>query len=109
MSSKEVEELVENMEDPGVSWIDLVLAVKDENRARGEARVRELLAVALASHWTHTLWDRVVFELETPEVEFVDQWDSEDEAAVPDAVAHWLSDKTASSAGVDWNDLIGSQ
>jgi len=40
---------VRTMEDPGRHWIDLVLAFKGSD----PAKVREVLTVAKASHWTH--------------------------------------------------------
>ncbi len=39
-------------EDPGRAWIDLKMAFKSGD----PAKVREVLAVAKASHWTHELW-----------------------------------------------------
>lgn len=39
-------------EDPGRSWIDLKMAFKSGD----PAKVREMLAIAKASHWTHEIF-----------------------------------------------------
>jgi len=75
--------LPENMEDPAVSWIDLVIACQDPDTTRRSQRIQELLAVARNSHWNQGLWDRVCESLEDPEVEWLDSWDTEDEEQVP--------------------------
>ncbi len=43
---------IQEWEDPGRAWIDLVAALK----ASDPAQVRACLAVAKASHWTHGDW-----------------------------------------------------
>jgi len=62
-------------EDPASSWLDLVAACRDPDVKRRGERVQELLNVAKNSHWTHSLWDRVMRDLETPDVESDDASD----------------------------------
>ncbi len=40
-------------EDPAMSWIDLVAALKCNDKAEAKA----CLALAKASHWTHSQWE----------------------------------------------------
>jgi len=91
MAGKQMVEqaLVTGMEDPGISWCDLVAACKQRDPRIRRLKIDELVALAAKSQWTHTLWDGVVDELETqaakgwrPEVNFVHPWDSSDEEAV---------------------------
>jgi len=83
MAAKQVDvDLSGDLEDPAISWLDLVMATRDEDEERGAAKIRELIAAARRSNWTYAIWDDIVGELETPSVDFIDPWDSSDEAAV---------------------------
>jgi len=68
-------------EDPAVSWIDLVMATRELDHDVRMAKINELCLVAKNSHWTHSLWDQVMAELETPEFEELDGDSDEDAAA----------------------------
>lgn len=83
MAANKIEiDLSRDLEDPAISWLDLVMATRDEDAERGAAKIRELIAAARRSNWTYAIWDDMIAELETPEVEWLDPWDSDDEAAV---------------------------
>jgi len=83
MAAKQIDiDLSGDLEDPAISWLDLVMATRDEDAERGAAKIRELIAAARASNWTYAIWDDMIAELETPDVDFLDPWDSDDEAAV---------------------------
>jgi len=53
----------EEWEDPERSWADLVLACQEKDKTRRDARVKELLALAHRSKWTHQILDQLEAQL----------------------------------------------
>jgi len=58
-----VDDECEEWEDPERSWADLVLACQDKDKTRRDARVKELLALAHRSKWTHQILDQLEAQL----------------------------------------------
>lgn len=80
-------------EDPGVSWIHLVMATRILDHAERMDAITHLCIIAKNSHWTHELWDKVVAELERPaDLETPPEHEVLDVDSAEDAAADTLQD-----------------
>jgi len=69
------------LEDPGVSWLELVEAYSCPDRKRKEAEVKVMLAKAQASQWTWELYE-LMLDQENEDY-FMDE-DSDDDPGIKD-------------------------